>query len=126
MTRKTSCATKRKRLFMQALKEARGLSSTDLREITRDAKRIDWGGKPIGRTKRQRAPARIIMNQRYHAGKKPVSSFNPGNYSIGELEAIARGRGGEAWSFTMQRSDVPITCQKMALEELERRYMRRR
>ena len=39
-------------------------------------------------------------------------------------QAIAKGRGGEAWTFVMQRNDVPETARKMAREELERRERR--
>jgi len=99
----------------------RGASHETLRETIRDVKRIDMSGKTIGSTKRQRAPAASEMNRRYRKNRKPVTSFHPGNYSISELEAIAAGRGGEAWTFTMRRNDVPQTAREMAMAEIKRR-----
>lgn len=102
-------------------RELRGVSHETLRDTIRDVRRTDMGGKTIGLTKRQRAPAASEMNRRYRANRKPCTSFHPENYSYSELEAIAAGRGGEAWTFTMRRNDVPQTARDMAKAELKRR-----
>lgn len=122
MTRSNS----KKGLYRSKVAKARKSSSSDLRDITRDVKRYDWSGKIIGRTKRQRKPAARVLNERHRAGKKPVSSFHPGNYSTGELQAIAAGRCPEAWSFTMRRDDVPMSARFMAVSEIRARERRSR
>lgn len=99
----------------------RGASHEDLRGTIRDVERVDWGGKKIGLTKRQRKPAGMEMNRRYRAHRQTVDHFHPEQFSRGELEAIAAGRGGEAWTFVMHRNDVPKTAREMAKSELIRR-----
>lgn len=116
----------KKGLYRSKVKKARKVSSTELRQITRDVKRTDWSGKAIGLSKRARKPAARVLNERYRANKRPLSSFYTGNYSMGELEAIARGRACEAWTFTMRRDDVPQAARQMAREALERRKRRAR
>ena len=125
MTQTTS-GVKRKRLFVAKVKKARKMSSFDLREIARDVRRAEWGTtKTIGRTKWARKPTERVLNERYRAARRPISSFHAENYSIGELQAIAAGRVPEAWTFTMQRTDVPMEARKMAFAELLRRAGRR-
>ena len=110
-----------KKPVAQRARALRGESSLALRETILDSRRIDWGGKQIGLTKRQRAPASMEMNRRYRAGRKTVDSFHPTEYATGELEAIARGRTCEAWTFVMHRNDVPKAAREMAVQELARR-----
>jgi hypothetical protein len=110
-----------KKPLAQKARSLRGASHEDLRETIRDVKRTDWGGKEIGKSKRERKPAEMEMNRRYREHRQPVDHFHPENYSRGELEAIAAGRGGEAWTFTMHRNDVPQAARKMAKAEIARR-----
>ena len=115
----------RRTAYPAKVQAAKKKSTPTLKDEAKDVWRLDMQGNRLGKTKRQMKPVRRVLNQRYLAARRPVSSFHPENYSTGELEAIARGRGGEAWSFTMMRSDVPVAAQNKALAELERRMRRR-
>lgn len=122
MTRKIT----RKTAYQKAVAAAKKMSSSDLRAVVRDVRRQDWGStKMLGLTRRQRKPAARELNTRYRKNKRPVSSFHASQYSVGELRAIAAGRCPESFSWSMQRTDVPLKCRDMALEELSRRQSRR-
>jgi len=53
--------------------------------------------------------------------KGTIKNFHPEHYAKGELEAIAMGRAGEAYAFTMRREDVPKGIREKAKKELDRR-----
>lgn len=116
----------RRTAYPMKVQAAKKKSTPTLKDEAKDVWRLDMQGKRLGKTRRQQKPVRRVLNQRYLAARRPVSSFHPENYATSELEAIARGRGGgEAWTFTMMRTDVPLAAQNKALEELERRMRRR-
>lgn len=116
-----------KKPVVRKMKKLRKKSSSEVTAIALDYRREAWGGgKPLGRTRRQRKPAAMEMNRRYRAGKQDISHFHPEHYSTGELEVIAAGRGCEAWSFVMRRNDIPKRARTMAMIELANRDARRR
>ena len=105
------------------VRKAQGMkkkSSTDVREAVRTPWTID-SGKSMRRVKRERKPAEMEMNRRYRAGRQNVDHFHPEHFAVCELEAIAKGRGGEAWTFVMRRNDVPQKARDMARAEITRR-----
>lgn len=105
------------------VRKAQGMkkkSSTDVRDAVRTPWTID-SGKSMRRVKRERKPAEMEMNRRYRAGRQSVDHFHPEHFAVCELEAIAKGRGGEAWTFVMRRNDVPQKARDMARAEITRR-----
>jgi hypothetical protein len=109
-----------KKPIAQKARALRGASHEDLRFVLQDVRR-EFHGVIIGQKKRTCKAAGMEMNRRYRGNRKTEGSFHPSEFAYSELEAIAKGRGGEAWTFVMRRNDVPLTARVIARQEMARR-----